>query len=250
MQNKKKRYKSGCNRTRNWSVFDAIFFFSPIFTHIHSVVLSSKIGTEFLTSNNNCTTLDLEMASDKSFTFKNSFPKTIKWHWNYYMSFSCLRYWNIIKIVAYFVTFYQLFRWYVLKMAWKCRRMLPRFTEFSGKRLIYLHKRRKHFTQFVQFLFFFYLTFFSLEWFTQAPSENINFVILAAILYCWSHFICSIANRMTLKSKICNYKRHFSKKKISFYFINYRNIVNKLNNHNNNNLYKKNSFALLLGKQR
>lgn len=61
---------------------------------------------------------------------------------------------NLLRILINFIADWML----------KMLQQLPLFTLFLGKRLIYLHKCRKHFTQFVQFLFF-YLTFSSLiDW--------------------------------------------------------------------------------------
>ena len=135
------------------------------------------------------------------FFFFNIFPKNMKekrkknelnwdemkWHWNYCMSFLWFTLLNL-SINEYYCVFCSIIRSLIDVWKKKFLQQFPLFTLFgffSDKRLICRHKCTKHFTQFVQFLFF-YLTFFN-AWLKRHLKTYIS-SFLAAILYCWSHF--------------------------------------------------------------
>lgn len=145
-------------------------------------------------------------------------------NWNYCMSFSCLRSTNIIKMFAYFVAFLKLYRWYALKMPSIASSFHFSFWGSDKYTFTNVENISRKLFNFFSFLF----DFFSLERFTEAPSENIYFVILAAILYSWSHF-CGVANRVTLKYKEkYSFSAIFQKKKKNSLIKNKWNCVTQI----------------------
>lgn len=104
------------------------------------------------------------------------FPKKDEMTLNIYcMPFSC-----IVSRLVYlpncdvFLSIFSIISWNYVEIALKLLQQLPDFTLFLGSDLFYLHK---HFTQFVQFLFFFFNIIFDFfHWWT--PKRH-----LAAHLY-------------------------------------------------------------------
>lgn len=147
--------------------------------------------------------------------FFNIFPKNTKekwtkmdWtemKWNDTGTIACrfygLRCWIYLSanIIAYFVQLYD--RWLMFERKNSVNSFLFSLylVIFSDKRLIYRHKCRKHFTQFVQFLFF-YLTFFNV-WLKRHLKTYISSFIGSHIVLLIT-FLYRAANRIMSKYRI------------------------------------------------